>query len=266
MDDTWNVPLYCCPPARLIVSCPILGNPAHIADWNNAAKESGTYCIEDACESIGAVTDSGSKIGSLANISTLSMFMSHQISGIEGGAILTDDAEIYRLCRMIRSHGWTRDVEKATKFEDEYRFEISSAFNVRPLEINSAVQREQLKKLGLYKTARRQNWNSFVKATKDLPITMQVMQGTANPFGMSFSLDDPAKRTPLVAALRANGVDCRLPTGGSFTKHPIGLPWRDQQTPNADRIHRSGLFLGNAPYDIEEKIEQAVNIMKEVLE
>jgi CDP-6-deoxy-D-xylo-4-hexulose-3-dehydrase len=157
-------------------------------------------------------------------------------------------------------------VQKATKFEDEYCFAISSAFNVRPLEINSAVQREQLKKLPLYRTARRQNWNTFVEVTKGLPITMQVMEGTANPFGMSFSLNDPAQRSPLVAALRANGVDCRLPTGGSFTKHPIGKPWADQLTPNADRIHRAGLFIGNAPYPIPELIELAVGVMKEVLE
>ena len=60
-------------------------------------------------------------------------------------------------------------------------------------------------------------------------------------------------------------MPCRLPTGGSFTRHPYGAPWRDQATPNADLIHDTGLFLGNAPFDIGDKIMRAVKIMREVL-
>src|SRR5215469_18477431 len=103
------------------------------------------------------------------------------------------------------------------------------------------------------------------------------MQGTPSPFGLSFTLnldyDDPIvsinknweARKKLVQTLQANGIDCRLPTGGSFTKHPYGSNWRSQKTPNADRIHETGLFLGNAPFSISDKIDKAVKVIKHTL-
>jgi hypothetical protein len=79
-------------------------------------------------------------------------------------------------------------------------------------------------------------------------------------------MNNEKQRAPLVQAFRAAGVDCRLPTGGSFHLHEYGKPWADQLTPNADRIHRAGLFIGNAPYPIPELIELAVGVIEEVLE
>ena len=70
---------------------------------------------------------------------------------------------------------------------------------------------------------------------------------------------------PLAEALRAEGIDCRLPTGGSFRLHPYGKAWAYQETPRADDVHRRGMFLGNAPYDISDKIEKAVRIIRATL-
>jgi hypothetical protein len=92
------------------------------------------------------------------------------------------------------------------------------------------------------------------------------MGAGANPFGLHFEITGGQEiRRNLELALRAADIDCRLPTGGSFRLHPYGAPWRDQQTPRADQIHRTGMFLGNAPYDISDKIEKAVEVMREVL-
>jgi hypothetical protein len=116
----------------------------------------------------------------------------------------------------------------------------------------------------------------FVQATTGIdrffPIKFPQMREGANPFGLHFEVEDVNLnvdqqniRRALAAALRENDIDCRLPTGGSFRLHPYGKPWADQQTPRADRIHRTGMFLGNAPYDISDKIEKAVEVMREVL-
>jgi hypothetical protein len=47
--------------------------------------------------------------------------------------------------------------------------------------------------------------------------------------------------------------------------HPYGWPNRDQETPCAHIIHRTGLFLGNAPYFIKEKIDLAVEVIQDVV-
>ena len=39
-----------------------------------------------------------------------SFFFSHHISTMEGGAIVTNDDEIYHILLTLRAHGWTRDL------------------------------------------------------------------------------------------------------------------------------------------------------------
>jgi dTDP-4-amino-4,6-dideoxygalactose transaminase len=136
------------------------------------------------------------------------------------------------------------------------------------MEMSAAVGRAQLPKLPTHQKLRNANLAYFTRlaAEADLPITLPALRGAPSPFGLAFTLDDPTRRPRLAAALRARGIDCRPPTGGSFTRHPYGAPWRDANpTPVADRVHDAGLFLGCAPYPIEDLIERAVLVMQEVL-
>lgn len=255
--------------AKLVVGCSILGNPAPLAGWAAFAASRGAVFMEDNCESLGAAPYSGTGIperrcGTFGKINTFSLFWSHQLSAIEGGVILTDDDALNRYCRMLRAHGWTRDLDKPVTFEDEYDFHLFG-YNVRPLELHAAIARAQLPKVEGFRRFREQNLNNFLVWAAGLPLQVQSRSGVQSPFGIAFTVKDRATRGRLATALRAGGVDCRLPTGGSFTKHPYGQAYRDQPTPNADIIHECGLFLGNAPFDIGDKIQHAVEIMRGVL-
>lgn len=267
---SWNVDLYDHAPPfdadkiGLIVGCSILGCPAELAGLKSAAGVLDAWFLEDNCESLGAVTPQGKLCGTYGDLSTFSFFWSHQISAIEGGMILTDDDELAGLCRMLRAHGWSRDVEPPTSFEAEYDFRLFG-YNVRPLEINAAVARAQLKKLPGFVAARRANLEAFRKAVDGLPVQVQETAGEPSPFGLAFEvLAGPSARQRLAEALRARGTDCRLPTGGSFRLHPYGAPWRGQETPRADEIHRRGLFLGNGPFDMAAEIDVAARAIREV--
>ncbi len=113
---------------------------------------------------------------------------------------------------------------------------------------------------------RRANANYFRDLTEGLPIVHPRIEGTPSPFGLPFTVESREARRRLVGALRAASIDSRLPTGGSFTRHPYGAPWREANpTPNADRIHDTGLFLGCAPWDISGLIERAARVIKETL-
>ena len=275
IDETWNAaPSYPDADARLVVGCSILGNPAHLHWWKTQAERHGAYFIEDNCESLGALTRTkpgrfDTLCGTFGLLSTCSFFYSHQLSAIEGGMILTDDDELADLCRMLRAHGWTRDTARPGqsdhRFEAEYDFRLFG-YNLRGLELHAAVAREQLKKLEQFRRQRQQNWHNFFTWTMDLPITQPKVNGILSPFSIHFSVKDKETRSQLVTALRANGIDCRLPTGGSFLRHPYGAaygpPWRDQKTPEADKLHDTGLFIGNPPFAFEEEILRAVKVME----
>lgn len=279
-DDTWNAPAN---PrvADLLVACPVLGNPAHLPAWETHAAAHGIPLIEDACESLGAlvyvpsdVIRSGSAIrrtGTFGIASTLSFFWSHQLNGIEGGAILTDDPDLNRFARMLRDHGMDRSVRDPSTpvaFADEYRFEVFG-YNLRPLEVNAAVARVSLARLDETLGYRRANLYRFNRALAGLPVrTPMILPRTlVSPFGLQLELASPDVRERVVRALRAASIDCRPPTGGSFLRHAYGAPYvlGSPPTPVADRLHDRALFLGNAPFPIPGLIDEAVAVIAAAL-
>lgn len=259
-DVSWNANPYTvtreAQNARLVVAASILGNPADL----HTMQKTDAYFIEDNCESFGAVTTDGHLCGTFGLMNTFSFYHSHQLSAIEGGAILTNDDECATLCRMLRNHGWTKGVVSPASFADEYRFEMMG-YNIRPVEMHAAIAREQLKKADKFAEARRKNYDTF----HSLVSLGYSAPPTANPFGLAFLCPSYEKREELAKALRSNGIDCRPAVGGSFRKQPYGAPWADQKTPNADLIHDCGMMIGNAPFDISDKIEKAVKVMRSVL-
>jgi CDP-6-deoxy-D-xylo-4-hexulose-3-dehydrase len=264
VDETWNSPALVKESYwdDVHVSCSVLGSSAYLDEDRAWATEHGKLMIEDNCESLGARTPEGRLCGTFGDLSTFSFFYSHQISAIEGGMILTDDDELAQLCRLLRNHGnagWG-----AEKLEDVYRFEVFG-YNLRPLEMHAAIAREQLRKLTGMVDARWKNWLHFTRLADGLPIKLQEMRGSPSPFGLAFECESKEARARLALALRAAGIDCRLPTGGSFLKHKYSAPWQDQKTPRADLVHDTGMFLGCAPFPIPELIERAAKVIKETL-
>lgn len=272
VDDTWNGDptdfehLYLMPTSGIVVGCSILGNPAYLPELQTLASNIGATLIEDNCESLGALR-AGKKTGTYGLMSSSSFFWSHQIGAIEGGMVLTNDDECVTTLRILRAHGWTRDVDHPAGFEHEYDFRCFG-YNVRGLELHAAIGRAQLAKLDEMNQLRRTNVAFFwglVGARGLGEVRAPAKNGLTSPFGIAFEVD-AEKRPDLVSALRAEGIDCRLPTGGSFTCHPYGAKWRDAYpTPVADRIHRGGLFLGNGALDLTNHIEHAVTVIERVV-
>ena len=263
-DDTWNAPISKDSALALggAVVCSILGNPAYLEEWRTACDDAGIPLIEDNAESLGARTADGRLTGTFGHLSTSSFFYSHQVGAIELGAILTDDPELARLCRLLRNHGnsgWGQD-----DFDHLYSFELFG-YNVRPVEMHCAIARAQLQKLNDLVAARRANDAHFRAETSNLVTHPRLTSPHSSPFGLAFQAPTPELRSRLVTNLRAAGIDCRPPTGGSFTRHPYGAPWRDQPTPMADLIHSTGLFLGNPPWPAPDLVERAVKVLRETL-
>lgn len=269
VGNDWNVDLgsrwYNPGEANLVVACSVLGFPADLEGHKTVAGVLGGYLLEDNCESFWAVTPQGRLCGTYGDVSTTSFFWSHQLAAIEGGAILTDDHELSALCRMLRDHGATRGVLKPERFEDEYDFRLFG-YNVRPLEMHAAVAREQLRKQDQQRAARitnMQQWRELV--TSDRVLHPEYV-GTPNPFGLHFALATQELRGRAVAALRGAGIDCRLPTGGSFLRHAYAASWGQQDTPHADAVHRTGLFIGNPPWEAPELIEKTAATLLNALQ
>lgn len=264
------------PRTRAIVPVSILGNPAGLDVIRAFADAHGLYVLEDNCESLGAELN-GRKTGTFGDLNTFSFFFSHHISTMEGGMVLTDDLELAHLCRSMRAHGWTRDLPPDTPLFkrgssdhfEAYRF-ILPGYNVRPLEMEAAVGREQLKKLPAMITARRRNMALFQELfAGDERFIIQRENGRSSSFSFTIILNPSRNpdREKVFAALKEADIGFRIITGGCFLRHDV-LRHYDYEIvgriENAYLAHDLGFFVGNHPHDLTSQIEHLRKVLDRV--
>ena len=71
--------------------------------------------IEDTCRSLGS-NFKNKKLGTFGDFGTYSFYYSHQISSGEGGMVVCNDKNDYRILLSLRAHGWSRDRDDHKKF------------------------------------------------------------------------------------------------------------------------------------------------------
>lgn len=249
-----------------VVAVNILGIPGYIGGIKRWCVENSKILIEDNCESFGARYDD-KLCGTFGLVSTLSFYHSHQISAIEGGAILTDADHIATKCRMLRNHGWTKGVKKPKKFQDEYKF-LYHGYNVRPLELHAAILREQLKKADEMARVRRDNYFRLRKVASEFELGLPAIAEPKgiNPFNFSFLCENVEQRDYMAGKLREKSIDCRPVVGGCYTSQPYYSNVDDlRETPKAEEIHYRGISIG-VPLRENTSLEyRLLEIFKETL-
>ncbi len=261
------------PRTRMIVGVSILGNPAALDVMRAFADRHGLYFLEDNCESMDAELN-GRKTGTFGDLNTFSFFFAHHMSTMEGGIVLTDDVELAHLCRSLRAHGWTRDLppdsplfeRTDSDFFEAYRF-ILPGYNLRPLELEGAVGREQLKKVPAMTTARRRNLALFQELFgNDRRFIIQKENGRSSAFSFTLILNPALRldRPAVFEALKAAGIGYRIITGGCFLRHDC-LKYYDYDTVgeirNAFIAHDYGFFVGNRASDLSPQLHRLHEIL-----
>lgn len=108
--DTYNIdpsllPSLITNKTKAIIAIDLFGQPANYAAIREAIAGKNITIIEDAAQSMGAKQLS-QRAGSLADIATTSFFPTKPLAGFgDGGAILTNDAEVAQVARQITQHG-----------------------------------------------------------------------------------------------------------------------------------------------------------------
>lgn len=119
------------------------GCPCLIEELREIARKHNLLLIEDAAESLGATVD-GKKVGSFGNAATLSFCSNKVITTGEGGAVVTNDNDIYERLKLIRSHGRAENISYFSS--TEYMDYITLGYNFRMSDITAALAIAQLDK------------------------------------------------------------------------------------------------------------------------
>ena len=216
---------------KAIMPVHLLGNTANMSKIQDIANRHDLFVIEDSCEAHGAEFN-GRKIGSYGNMSTFSFFLSHHITTIEGGMILTDNDELYELGKSLRAFGWIRDLDKKNEIESKFpdidpRFLfINMGFNIRPTEIQGAFGIHQIDKLEKFIKIRKENadyWNqklskysSYLQLPKELPNSRHVYFG----YSVLVKSNAPFSSKQLGEFLESKNIEVRPIMAGNIVKQP----------------------------------------------
>jgi len=260
----------------LVFPVNVLGFPA---DWSSVVglcAEYGSVIIEDNCESLGS-TFLGNKLGQFGLMSSHSFFISHHMCTIEGGMITTNDKGLYNLLKMLRSHGWDRDLNKEDQdilrdsfdvndFDAMYTFYVPS-FNVRSTDLNAFIGLEQLKRLDDIVNARQQNYYNYVNVVENNLFSFKPFNQLDKISNFAFPYVN-RNRSEIIKELCKNDIECRPLVCGNIAKQPFlkDKMHCEAKTPIADAIHDWGMYLPNHTGLDKKDIEFICQIIEEVAE
>ncbi|HUO33985.1 MAG TPA: DegT/DnrJ/EryC1/StrS family aminotransferase [Candidatus Acidoferrum sp.] len=89
---------------RAILPVHVFGLPCDMDAFVSLAREFRLSILEDTCEALGAEFD-GRAVGTFGDAGVFAFYPNKQITTAEGGAIVTSDWQIARLCRSTRNQG-----------------------------------------------------------------------------------------------------------------------------------------------------------------
>lgn len=141
------------------------GNPVNQEKLNYLRKKYNIKILEDCAHSIGAVNQ-GIKAGSCVN-SDVSIFSFHpvkQFTSGEGGAVLTNNKEIYEKVLLLRNHGMNPRGDIAPWHYDMNEL----GFNYRLTDIACALGISQIKKVDSFIEKRRGLAKRYDELLKDI--------------------------------------------------------------------------------------------------
>lgn len=118
------------------------------------AKKYNLHVIEDAAHAIGS-DYKNTKVGSCA-YSDMAVFSFHPVKTIttaEGGAVVTNNEDLYKKLCALRSHGVYKDGD----MQHDWRYEMRElGYNYRMTDVLAALGVSQLKRLDKFKQRRRE--------------------------------------------------------------------------------------------------------------
>ena len=260
--------------AQTVMLVQVLGVPHKMREVMALKERYGFILLEDACAAIGA-TYQGQHIGTFGDMASFSFYFGHQMSTIEGGMVSTDDTRFHDLLLMLRSHGWSKDLDgaahqqlveqyQADDFHSPFVF-YEPGFNVRSTDLNAYIGLGQLEKLDCMTRQRQAHHDRYIQALGGRFMIQRSPHG-ATVASISFGLlaDNPTQRRSIVKALVGNGIETRIFSAGNLGLHPFWVKrYGKTSFPVADRIHHCGFFLPNHASLTEEDVSFIARIVLE---
>jgi CDP-6-deoxy-D-xylo-4-hexulose-3-dehydrase len=247
----------------------LLGFCGDIGRIDQFCKLNNILLIEDTCESLGTIIEHDKKLGNYGIASTFSTFVGHHMSTIEGGIVSTDNKELNDMLRMVRAHGWDRNVDEKKRTELRTQWNIDDfygpytfytlGYNVRPTEIQGFIGLKQLDHIDSANNKRKKSFKIIQQYINKVP-GLYSPRMKVPAFAIPVICKDKKTKDLYVSKCIDNAIEVRPLVAGSMNKQPYFKEYVTTKTPNADYLHDSAFYIPNHPDLTDDEIKHLYSI------
>lgn len=236
---------------KAIMTVDLFGQPVDFDPIRDIADQHGLWILDDAAQAFGA-TYKGSPLGTLGRVTGTSFYPSKPLSCYgDGGAILTNDTELYERMKCVRVHGNGGGSAEAKCLGLTARFDS----------IQAAVLLEKLKIFDGECEQRNIVAQRYSDGLSDVVQTPQLIDGVTSVWAQYTLVSD--RRDSIVETLAAEGIPTALfyprplHVQGPYQSYPVA----GNGLPVTDRLAEQVVSLPMHPYlegDAQARIITAV--------
>ena len=240
---------------KAVIPVDLFGLPADYDAISAVAKAEGLFVLDDAAQGFGAIYK-GRKVGTLAPATATSFFPAKPLGCYgDGGAVLTDDLDLFDVLKSLRVHGQGSD-----KY-DNVRIGMTSRLDT----IQAAVLIEKLKIFPDEIVTRDQVARRYSAGLDDVVTVPVVPDGLTSVWAQYTIRVKSGVRDRLAAELKAQGI----PTAIYYSKplHRLEaysrFPVVDNGMPVTDQLAQEVISLPMHAYidpPTQDRVIQAVRI------
>jgi dTDP-4-amino-4,6-dideoxygalactose transaminase len=264
--------------ARTAVLIPVhfAGQPCDMDAIGALAAEKEAFVVEDAAHAIGSRYPDGSRVGCCRR-SSMTVFSFHPVKTLttgEGGAITTNDPELYRKLQLVRSHGITRDPNVLTRNPGPWYYEQQDlGYNFRLTDMQCALGLSQLSKIERFKARRKEIVAAYNHGFRDvngleIPYEAPGIDSCFHLYVLQVDFASLGKdRVLVMKALVELGVGSQvlyIPVHtqpwylATYGRNPAGCP-------KAETYYERTLTIPLYPKMTDEQVEQVIKAVRSVL-
>ncbi len=246
------------PRTKAILPVHLYGQAADVLRLRELADKHGLLLIEDAAQAHGA-TLQNRRVGSFGQIGCFSFYPGKNLGAFgEGGAIVTNDAEVAQRVRRLRDHA-----------QDGRHNHVEIGFNTRMEGVQGAVLRVKLRHLDAWNASRRAHADRY----RDLLSNLDGLELPASPHPAAHvwhlfvvlvrGMDRDQLRDELAKRGIATGVHypCPVPFQPAYAHHGC----RRGSFPVAEDVMSRCVSLPIFPEMTDEQLQLTVEALREVV-
>lgn len=244
---------------KAIIPVHLYGLPCNMDAIREIAGRYGLAIIEDAAEAHGAKWR-GETVGSMGTVGSFSFFGNKIITCGEGGMLTTDDEELYKKMKLLRSQG----VDPNKRY-----WHTTVAYNYRMTNLQAAVGLAQLENAAWHLEQRRRVAGLYAKylpALGGLVTVQEIPEGAEHVYWMNSVLLTKAvqaERDAVMEKMEEAGVEMRPLFYPMHTMPPYEE--KTAHFPVAEALSARGINLPSHGLLTEEQVKYVVDMLHQAI-